>query len=280
MRGKLGVFIGDACNKGITPADAGKTVPVFGHCENHRGSPPRMRGKPLDSSFTASRDGITPADAGKTLCIRRFGGYAWDHPRGCGENPTFVPAVVEVIGSPPRMRGKPCQLRFRETRAGITPADAGKTIRVHPEPFAVKDHPRGCGENFGIFLSLLMLLGSPPRMRGKLYGNCGLSPPVGITPADAGKTGLSMVNMKWEQGSPPRMRGKHPSILIYFSEPRITPADAGKTPTQSVSAIPIRDHPRGCGENVSTAVSCVSAYGITPADAGKTNLPQAPPTTI
>ena len=52
------------------------------------GSPPQVRGKPLDSSFTASRDGITPAGAGKTNCGFRCIVLRQDHPRRCGENCT------------------------------------------------------------------------------------------------------------------------------------------------------------------------------------------------
>ena len=86
MRGKHG--FGDVWVRipRITPADAGKTFcpngrspPTGDHprgCgENQRtrggqqqrvGSPPRMRGKPLKSKFSAALTGITPADAGKT----------------------------------------------------------------------------------------------------------------------------------------------------------------------------------------------------------------------
>ena len=127
MRGKLLRFLLRSKKRRITPADAGKTcrLPVAGitgwdhprGCgENglqiskfigRLGSPPRMRGKHLDSVFRRCVCGITPADAGKT--------------------PTFVPAVVEVIGSPPRMRGKRRGGGELSGGDGITPADAGKT---------------------------------------------------------------------------------------------------------------------------------------------------------
>ena len=106
MRGKQKV---DRIEKGgirITPADAGKTIDkdgviVIGQdhprgCGENQvcrkssphasGSPPRMRGKPINWLSVAVSYRITPADAGKTLlfCLRRR--RRWDHPRGCGEN--------------------------------------------------------------------------------------------------------------------------------------------------------------------------------------------------
>ena len=113
----------------ITPADAGKTVCIvrksrqsWDHprgCGENRtqrvqsqpqgGSPPRMRGKPL-----------SPRVAGRT---------AMDHPRGCGENVQRQPAKVFRPGSPPRMRGKLGETCMVRHAVGITPADAGKTLK-------------------------------------------------------------------------------------------------------------------------------------------------------
>ena len=70
----------------------------------------------------------------------------------------------------------------------ITPADAGKTTYPERDRGIDQDHPRGCGENMLYQALFAVAVGSPPRMRGKLF-----VPPIaydvfGITPADAGKT--------------------------------------------------------------------------------------------
>ena len=131
-----------------------------------------------------------------------------------------------------------------------------------------------------------------------------------ITPADAGKTTLSMGSIKalWDHprgcgenlnrgsllsnklGSPPRMRGKHPHNTQFIRIKGITPADAGKTSHCKFYFIKHKDHPRGCGENSAFMVedelpvgspprmrgkqnrgdSAKVKIGITPADAGKT----------
>ena len=66
------------------------------------------------------------------------------------------------------MRGK----RRRRTKwlntNRITPADAGKTACFLILFKFVKDHPRGCGENFALVSVNKRIEGSPPRMRGKL----------------------------------------------------------------------------------------------------------------
>ena len=192
----------------------------------------------------------------------------------------------------------------------ITPADAGKTGLSLPNLHKHEDHPRGCGENFGINSNFRLCCGSPPRMRGKPKRLMVDSFGDRITPADAGKT-ISVSpfapaatdhprgcgeNVKFSLlciagvGSPPRMRGKRKNPLAVYSRYRITPADAGKTTAASARTLAAKDHPRGCGENgvfpifaphfigspprMRGKLHFAHFYrfirGITPADAGKT----------
>ena len=110
MRGKRQEEHGRIPHKGITPADAGKTrrmVQLRLHFRDHPrgcgenafvsaakcyiiGSPPRMRGKRVAPQTVIHICGITPADAGKTTKKDRRRIAAADHPRGCGENPSFA----------------------------------------------------------------------------------------------------------------------------------------------------------------------------------------------
>ena len=55
---------------------------------------------------------------------------------------------------------------------------------------------------------VVMLVGSPPRMRGKGLMDAELSNAVGITPAYAGKSIYQLLPCRGARGSPPRMRGK------------------------------------------------------------------------
>ena len=188
-----------------------------------------MRGKPSAAKTHGVYTGITPADAGKT------DPGAWMRYQG--------------VGSPPRMRGKLFLLSTSCCAFGITPADAGKTYRREMKKKELRDHPRGCGENFLQSHIQNVRTGSPPRMRGKLHIRACVFYSVGITPADAGKTlqrayavksvrdhprgcgenpcGLDRTNIA--HGSPPRMRGKLGRPPKEINQTRITPADAGKT---------------------------------------------------
>ena len=186
MRGKVvdGVCV---CRLfGITPAYAGKSVPVSWRTALLRdhprvcgekfpnllppaqflGSPPRMRGKvQLFCTIWAER-GITPAYAGKRCYTMITPRLHQDHPRVCGEKSMVAPSSSPGTGSPPRMRGKEDQRACRSMLAGITPAYAGKRIFRRLLFISLRDHPRVCGEKMerhGIYSSIL---GSPPHTRG------------------------------------------------------------------------------------------------------------------
>ena len=70
------------------------------------GSPPRVRGKPLELLGERFALGITPARAGKTPRISAPHPAAGDHPRACGENFPVWTMLISSHGSPPRVRGK------------------------------------------------------------------------------------------------------------------------------------------------------------------------------
>ena len=136
-------------------------------------------------------------------------------------------------------------------RCRITPARAGKTV---PELLArrvIEDHPRACGENVNKVAENFYLVGSPPRVRGKLDIVHNAVGGDGITPARAGKTSLIVPSMsrdmdhpracgenrrrsrafRLRRGSPPRVRGKLVHDLRVANDVGITPARAGKTST-------------------------------------------------
>ena len=150
----------------------------------------------------------------------------------------------------------------------ITPAYAGKRGHKVRLQAAGRDHPRVCGEKRVRLAFICGIWGSPPRMRGKGIEQRNGRVRVGITPAYAGKSGISpgfllsyrdhprvcgekfleVVQPIAEWGSPPRMRGKGPLHLLRCRVKGITPAYAGKRGTHSLSGPRRWDHPRVCGE--------------------------------
>ena len=202
------------------------------------GSPPRVRGKANCGVWPFISNRITPACAGKSCWLS----YGWssgqDHPRVCGEKliATYPPFVSP--GSPPRVRGKALRIRKIEHAVGITPACAGKRGWRDRPDCAHRDHPRVCGEKFGINGTRVLPQGSPPRVRGKDRPQLTASLKLGITPACAGKSVFARHRAVPERdhprvcgekrfrptprrprtGSPPRVRGKvclfHTSALL------------------------------------------------------------------
>ena len=225
-----------------------KALSTFSSRKNS-GSPPRMRGKVQPDADGCRPPGITPAYAGKRRAAKRYKRLLWDHPRVCGEKPCFASLFPAGAGSPPRMRGKGTDKTGSAAFSGITPAYAGKSLKLLLSAFHLQDHPRVCGEKNSSTTTAAGRAGSPPRMRGKdgvyVLGCSG----HGITPAYAGKRrqgwrgrsgsgdhprvcgekGEAMATPVPVSGSPPRMRGKGMTKEQAILWVGITPAYAGKS---------------------------------------------------
>ena len=273
------------------------------------GSPPRMRGKAFRPAVIARWHRITPACAGKSCPLPRRTVSVRDHPRVCGEKRPEWKNEVELVGSPPRVRGKDAIQRHPSCGFGITPACAGKRRTDSKTTLSHEDHPRVCGEKLHSLSPQLCVHGSPPRVRGKVDAATLTLKARGITPACAGKRLLPCCFWRlhrdhprvcgekrtrqavWTQcgGSPPRVRGKVVLLLVGWLLSGITPACAGKSVWQRLRPEPARDHPRVCGEKkmerffsvlltgspprvrgkAASGIHNHAAAGITPACAGK-----------
>ena len=228
-----------------------------------------MRGAPSLNQFVSSFVRIIPAYAGSTswqstrlLCCR-------DHPRVCGEHRRAQFRIVARWGSSPRMRGALEKARHRNRDCGIIPAYAGSTSVCEFVNLRHGDHPRVCGEHKAMPLSLIMMTGSSPRMRGARHNRVRHFAYVGIIPAYAGSTshdwysglrsrdhprvcGEHVVAVELESemvGSSPRMRGAHNSDRDGSLNQRIIPAYAGSTHRSRSLTRRRWDHPRVCGEH-------------------------------
>ena len=134
-----------------------------------KGSPPRVRGKVSYHMKGMAADRITPACAGKSHQDRWVPDRPRDHPRVCGEKFLVSAIVYYTQGSPPRVRGKgEFGILFGRT-SRITPACAGKRCGYRFIVIFMGDHPRVCGEKALMPDNRVIVQGSPPRVRGKVY---------------------------------------------------------------------------------------------------------------
>ena len=174
------------------------------------------------------------------------------------------------LGSPPRGRGKEGGCVQRKSPARITPAWAGKRAPSRLLHITQRDHPRVGGEKGFWPGFLLSLQGSPPRGRGKVRGIQRKVQRVGITPAWAGKSGGTKINILGQRdhprvggekcwpppplgkvlGSPPRGRGKEYAAPAGHTAAGITPAWAGKSKVIDCLVQAVKDHPRVGGEKI------------------------------
>ena len=187
------------------------------------------------------------------------------------------------------MRGKGINQRDSRVAMRITPAYAGKRLLRQLRHITSRDHPRVCGEKVGPVGCVSGWLGSPPRMRGKVWHGVALADGHRITPAYAGKSCIyrSTTSISWDHprvcgekgapvpnvpvaaGSPPRMRGKVPRNLTDYQTRRITPAYAGKRRALLFQARQYGDHPRVCGEKGPAMPYLLCSSGSPPRMRGK-----------
>ncbi len=207
VRGKAFCTFARARWAGITPACAGKSLAGRDLAALHQdhprvcgeklmqcmeitptaGSPPRVRGKARSTIPTGTALGITPACAGKSEINHPDWYGTGDHPRVCGEKWDKVWISAIFTGSPPRVRGKDIIKAVTEDKIRITPACAGKRPLAMRPKIGARDHPRVCGEKTRGAVIAWLIMGSPPRVRGKVHVRETLPRGGGITPACAGK---------------------------------------------------------------------------------------------
>ena len=170
-----------------------------------------------------------------------------------GENVRSTTQVLAWVGSPPHARGKLLFAIVFVNELRITPACAGKTPWLQPDPQQSADHPRMRGENELSNSISSMEGGSPPHARGKPLLQERIMPSGRITPACAGKTSavycsrsgnqdhprmrgenyFAVIPDIYSSGSPPHARGKQKRSCTPTTQARITPACAGKTDVKS-----------------------------------------------
>ena len=172
-------------------------------------------------------------------------------------------------GSPPRVRGKQMKMSNKVYDVRITPACAGKTPCRDEEGYKKPDHPRVCGENLSGMCMARGIVGSPPRVRGKLKRQVFDYRYRRITPACAGKTRFISASC-FASADHPRVCGENKkprrsAIRGHGSPPRVR----GKRSRSCMSFPCCLDHPRVCGENSMSVSPASISTGSPPRVRGK-----------
>ena len=198
--------------------------------------------------------------------------------------------VSRTGGSSPRMRGARYCTGDMGTMVGIIPAYAGSTLEYRAYWFALRDHPRVCGEHRPVAVHARQQPGSSPRMRGAPAIDRRRRAEGGIIPAYAGSTppylgqargrrdhprvcgehSMSPSAHSFSSGSSPRMRGAPHAGFAPVDDLGIIPAYAGSTEGQW--CMPDWDSgssPRMRGARLSLGFVLLG-LGIIPAYAGST----------
>ena len=114
------------------------------------GSPPRVWGRPPDSSAGSTHQRFTPTCVGKTPRSRTPSPARPVHPHVCGEDRAGAAGRPGASGSPPRVWGRHEHLaRVRDDRLV---------------------HPHVCGEDGAAYHIGTPRIGSPPRVWGRHQG--------------------------------------------------------------------------------------------------------------
>ena len=188
-----------------------------------------MRGKHQSRVRGGTGKRNIPAYAGKTTTAGMVSMPAAEHPRVCGENVIPTSERPELMGTSPRMRGKPDDDVIEAVQKRNIPAYAGKTIVLRLGRRPAPEHPRVCGENDEAFKLANADGGTSPRMRGKLRQYFLRHRGLRNIPAYAGKTG-QLGGMAGANLEHPRVCGENRQARARPDTPRRNiPAYAGKT---------------------------------------------------
>ena len=208
MRERLPDSTPDNTDDRITPARAGKTILIhrsyLPHQDHPRscgkdatshsrnpllgGSPPLVRERLSAGKASRRFSRITPARAGKTSILEPTWFRLGDHPRSCGKDMMSKSVIDTDMGSPPLVRERRKSNRADGREPRITPARAGKTLRIYAPARIFWDHPRSCWKDISPIPDNIYPAGSPPLVRERPGVRVIPIHPRRITPARAGKT--------------------------------------------------------------------------------------------
>ncbi len=165
------------------------------------------------------------------------------------------------------------------------PACAGNRERGEKRSYGKPVHPRVCGEQDEVFISVENNAGSSPRVRGTEYPGGWINPRPRFIPACAGNR-LGSVTLTGNgpsvhprvcgeqgerpamsitaSGSSPRVRGTAPDRSASRRSPAVHPRVCGEQRVATPSTVRAAVHPRVCGEQLAAMCDRLAFTGSSP----------------
>ena len=138
-----------AIAQGCHGADPTAGILVLARVHRAIRSTPTRVGKTAETgAHGADSPRSTPTRVGKTCNPWRLVPLPPVHPHACGENCTILMIILSVSGPPPRVWGKPVDLRIIHSKPRSTPTRVGKTRSASAALAVSAVHPHACGENW------------------------------------------------------------------------------------------------------------------------------------
>ena len=153
----------------------------------------------------------------------------------------------------------------------------------------MRAHPRGCGADGVDPKVSRKVLGSSPRVRGRLrqvrldFTNSGLIPAgAGQTQRRTLRSAIARAHPRGcgadrpcpgsrmsPGGSSPRVRGRHGDMVVLYPHEGLIPAGAGQTAATLIWMCPPWAHPRGCGADTCFLLNASCSVGSSPRVRGR-----------
>ena len=248
------------------------------------GSPPRVWGRHDGGRHLCAQNRFTPTRVGTTTALWSASPPVAVHPHACGDDRRGRRRPSRSRGSPPRVWGR--RLRGGELAPArrFTPTRVGTTGRSPGRRRARTVHPHACGDDAPTAPSTTVVIGSPPRVWGRLRLATAVVRAQRFTPTRVGTTACvsartatctvhphacgddcrSCSRAASANGSPPRVWGRPARADPGHPDARFTPTRVGTTTASRELARLYPVHPHACGDDGSLRRGCRRGGGSPP----------------
>ena len=165
--GEARVFLSGDGDEQVHPRACGGSGFLLAPRPSMPGTSPRVRGKLQIPGSGLHSHRYIPARAGEATGGNSRTTPAWVHPRACGGSEHEIGGHVGLLGTSPRVRGKPDLGMRVSAKLRYIPARAGEAFAKSRTATLQRVHPRACGGSLQLPEELFGVVGTSPRVRGK-----------------------------------------------------------------------------------------------------------------